>query len=177
MLKVSEAAEIFGVDSTTVLRWIEKRFLKSIHYPSGSHRIPEDEVNKFLAKVKSKKERYRVMIIDDEQDVLDTLKEMLDESELPLEIKTNTDGLKALLEIGSFKPDIIIIDYKLEDVDGITISNKILRSEEFSKIPVIMISGIIHSLPTGEVGIARFIRKPFRSNELNTALKECLAAN
>ena len=175
LLRISEAAKIFGVNSTTVWRWIEKGYIKSIQYPSGSHRINRDEVDNFLSKVQSKKKKYTVMVIDDEQEALDMLSDMLETLEIPIEVKTNIDELNALVEIGRFKPDVIIIDYKLQDVDGITISSSIMRDNELKNIPIILISGVIDTVPVEELGIAAFLRKPFKENDLDKALKDCLA--
>ena len=176
LLKISEVAKICGVNSTTVWRWIEKGYIKSIQYPSGSHRINREEIENFLSKVESKKKKYTVMVIDDEQEALDMLRDMLETLEIPLEVKTNIDGLDALVEIGRFKPDLIIIDYKLQDVDGITISTRIMRDNELKSIPIILISGVIDTVPVEELGIAAFLRKPFKMHDLDKAIKGCLAA-
>ena len=114
LLKISETAKIFGVNSTTVWRWIEKGYIKSIKYPSGSHRVPREEVDNFLSELQIKKKKYTVMVIDDEPEAVDMLQDMLDLSDLPLEVKTNTDGLNALVDMGRNRPDAIIIDYKLK---------------------------------------------------------------
>lgn len=175
LLKISETAKIFGVNSTTVWRWIEKGYIKSTQYPSGSHRISQEEIDNFLNKLQTKKKKYKVMVIDDEPEAVDMLQDMLEISELPIEVKTNTDGLSALMDMGRNKPDAVIIDYKLRDVDGITISNRIMRDKELGKVPVILISGVIDSVPAEELGFTAFLRKPFMASELNTVLKCCLA--
>ncbi len=177
LLKMSEAARILGVDPTTVLRWVERGYLKSIRYPSGSHRIKRAEVVRLLSRPRTAKDSYRVMVIDDEPFFLESMRAMLESIELPLEVSTYTDGLEALLDICRIRPDTIIIDYLLSNVDGATISEKIRQKPEYADIPLVLISGKVDKPPLGGRGADVFLRKPFSVDQIENVLRERLSRN
>lgn len=178
-LRISQAAMLLDVDPTTVLRWINKGYLQSIKYPSGSHRIKRSEIKRFLSEARNSDlpeiKKFRILIIDDDEFFGGVLREMLDNSGLPLSIRSNRDPLCALLEIGSFHPDLLIIDYKLGAIDGLTLIDKIKENREFGTIPIIMISGHIKTFDREtRPDVAAFLKKPFKSAELRSALVTCL---
>jgi excisionase family DNA binding protein len=179
-LRISQAAALLNVDATTVLRWIGKGYLKSTRYPSGSHRIEKSEVERFIRISRNptktpKKQVYRILIIDDEEFLCNVLQEVLETSGLPLIIRTNRDPLSALVEVGIFNPDLIIVDYNLGALDGLELVAKVSKNKQFNGIPVIMISGCIDEITNqSERGISAFLKKPFKSSELRDTVMKCL---
>jgi excisionase family DNA binding protein len=179
-LRISQAAALLNVDATTVLRWIGKGYLKSTRYPSGSHRIEKSEVERFLRISRNpaktpKKKVYRILIIDDEEFLGNVLQEVLETSGLPLTIRTNRDPLSALVEVGIFNPDLIIVDYNLGALDGIELVAKVSKNKQFNGIPVIMISGYLDEIINrSDTGISAFLKKPFKSAELRETVMKCL---
>jgi excisionase family DNA binding protein len=180
LLRISQAAALLNVDATTVLRWIGKGYLKSTRYPSGSHRIEKSEVKRFLRKSRNrtgipKNKVYRILIIDDEEFLGNVLQEILETSGLPLTIRTNRDPLSALVEVGIFNPDLIIVDYKLGAFNGLELVAKVSKNKEFNGIPVIMISGFLDEITDqSNTGISAFLKKPFKSAELKNTVMKCL---
>jgi len=176
--RISEIAKKLNVNRSTVLRWIEKGYLHSIKYPSGIHRISKEELTKFIGRLKTNgndRRPFKILIIDDEKTILDLLQDMLKEIDIPLEVKADPDGLDALLVIGSFKPDIIIIDYNLTDVNGIQIISKIRANEDYKLIPIILISGFLNDVAIEDLGINAFLKKPFSIKDIERAVKDCLS--
>jgi excisionase family DNA binding protein len=179
-LRISQAAALLNVDATTVLRWIGKGYLKSTRYPSGSHRIERSEVERFIRESRNRlgkpgNHAYRIMIIDDEEFLGNVLQEILETSGLPLTIRTNRDPLSALVEVGLFNPDLIIIDYKLGEFNGLELMAKVSKSKEFKGIPVILISGYLDTVTDlKDTGISAFLKKPFKSAELRNTVIKCL---
>jgi excisionase family DNA binding protein len=180
LLRISQAADLLNVDATTVLRWIGKGYLKSTRYPSGSHRIEKSEVERFLRNSRNrarmpKNKIYRIMIIDEEEFLGNVLQEVLETSGLPLTIRTNRDPLSALVEVGIFNPDLIIVDYKLGEFDGLELVAKVSNNKEFNGIPVIMISGHRDAIANQpDTRISAFLKKPFKSAELKNTVMKCL---
>ncbi len=109
--------------------------------------------------------KERVLIIEDELDLLDlidynlTRKGFITEGAL--------DGVEGMEKIGSFNPDIIILDLMLPGMDGWEICN--LLKERKKEIPVIMFTA--KCMPEDKVrgleaGAADYIAKPFNIKEL-----------
>jgi CheY-like chemotaxis protein len=177
LLKISEVASMLDVNPTTVLRWIERGYLKAIKYPSGSYRIERLEAERLSSRPRNAKEKYRVMVIDDEPFFLEAMQAMLDSVDLPLDVTTYTDGLDALLEVNKVAPHAIIIDYLLTTLDGETISEKIRAKPEYAAIPLILISGKVIAPPQRGRGADVFLRKPFSVDQIEEVLKEVLSGN
>ena len=111
-----------------------------------------------------------ILVIDDEQSILNTLKEILqDEGYL---VETLNDGNKSIELIGKLIPDLILLDIFMPNCNGIKILEQIKK--EYPSQNVIMISGFgnipiaIESLKTGALD---FIEKPLNLDEILTKIK------
>lgn len=174
-LKIKEIAELFGVDRSTVFRWIDKGYLAAEKLPSGFHRVSRGEVDRLREQLRGKTRVYRVMAIDDEPPVLEVLERALERSTLPIEFRGAIDPVAALLEIGSFAPDAIILDYRLSNsLDGLTIAEKLKESPATAGIPVILISGILEAQEIPSEAVAAFVSKPFKPAELCRTVEDIL---
>src|SRR5690348_5010630 len=59
---------------------------------------------------------------------------------LGLEVTIANDGLRALLKVSKEKPDLLILDLKLPDVDGFRVCER-LADPKFPALPVIILTG------------------------------------
>ena len=96
---------------------------------------------------------------------------------LSLDIKTSTDGLSALLDIGDYKPDVVIMDYRLGGPDGLTLADRIFENPKFVDVPIIIISGFLEEIDMSIAhgNVRSFLRKPVTCLELEHALLRCLS--
>lgn len=111
--------------------------------------------------------RTRILIVDDEESVLESLSRILEQSDY--EYETTSDGWLALGLIESFKPDLIILDIMMPDIDGFTILEQLKNREESRTIPVILLSGLDEDTKIWEgynLGASYYITKPFTADEL-----------
>src|SRR4051812_23213335 len=104
-------------------------------------------------------ERKRILIADDNEDILDSLTLLMEKE--GYQIETTTDGnwlLRTDLEL----PDLILLDTKLSNSDGRKICMKLKRQKETKDIPVLMFSAA-HEIgeSTIKAGADDFISKPF----------------
>lgn len=82
-----------------------------------------------------KGEKYRVMIIDDDLLVVDDIKSLVDWEGLNLEIVSICEnGKKALEQLPSVKPNIVIADIAMPLVNGLEFSEKALKYDKSIKI-------------------------------------------
>jgi DNA-binding response OmpR family regulator len=82
----------------------------------------------------------KVLIVEDEEILYRVLQEKL-ESEKH-NVKVAIDGELALEMVKSFKPDFILLDIILPKKDGLSVLAELKASEEFSSIPVIVLSNL-----------------------------------
>ena len=113
----------------------------------------------------------RILIVDDNEDVLQMLKDLLlDEGYLVYGF-LGTDDIIQLTN--QHKPNLIIIDYLLAGINGGEYCHQIKTNSATAHIPVIMLSAhsrVLNSL--GNYGSDKFISKPFSIDEVIMAVKE-----
>jgi len=84
--------------------------------------------------------KKKIMIVDDEQDILEYFMAALEDSGY---ITCTVDDIHDILSsINLEKPDLIILDIMMPDRSGISIYKEIQLSDEYNKIPIILISGM-----------------------------------
>jgi excisionase family DNA binding protein len=173
-LKIKDVASQFGVDRSTVFRWIEKGRIKAEKLPSGFRKIPVDEIRRLQKEHAIETAVKRILVIDDEELMLNTVCDMLRQYCAPIEIIGRSCGYNALIDIGDCKPDLIITDYKLKDITGLRISDNIKAHPLLQHTPVILISGIIDDIDIESTGVHTFLRKPFSIAALHEAVHSAL---
>ena len=108
----------------------------------------------------------RILLIDDDKDLLSVLKTLLQERGFTVFAKEGWgDDLNI---INLFKPNLIILDVFLAEVDGLSICKKIKNAPFWRNIPVLMSSGYPRVAETAlyEYGADDFITKPFEISDL-----------
>ncbi|MFA6084469.1 two-component system response regulator [Mucilaginibacter sp.] len=115
----------------------------------------------------------RLLILDDDKDILDVMKEIfIDEG---YEVKTIENGDNILSDVISYRPDIILLDYILHGINGGELCHQIKTNEATCTIPIIIVtaySKVINSL--GHYGCDSFVSKPFDITELVQQVNELL---
>ncbi|MEI6732458.1 MAG: response regulator [Comamonadaceae bacterium] len=120
-----------------------------------------------------------VLVVDDEEDVRWALKMILARSGFV--VATASSGAEALCWLKDHPCDLILLDAKLGDIEGVELARRI-RSETDNHAPVILVSGYFYkddsliqdSLTIGL--IAAFVTKPFRHDEIRDTVRSVLAA-
>lgn len=119
-----------------------------------------------------------IAIIEDEKDILNLI--CLHLQRALFDVSKYSNGTSFLYSLENRKPDLIILDLMLPDVDGMEICSKLRSSNEYSSIPIIMLtakseeSSKILGL---ESGADDYITKPFSPKELVARVKAVLRRN
>jgi DNA-binding NtrC family response regulator len=111
----------------------------------------------------------RVLIADDDPFTRDILSRFLGEK--GFEVDVAIDGKRALKEIETFAPDVVLLDIRMPNMDGIECLQRI--TDDGIDCGVIMISGeadVALARKTLTMGAADFIYKPFDLEYLETSL-------
>ena len=82
----------------------------------------------------------KVLIIEDDKFLRDVLAQKISAEQI--EIQTATDGTTGLEALKSFRPDLLILDLLLPDIDGFGVLTKMKEDETLSKIPVVVLSNL-----------------------------------
>ncbi|HBG18206.1 MAG TPA: two-component system response regulator [Desulfobulbaceae bacterium] len=115
--------------------------------------------------------KARIIIVDDELLILDTLGAML--SKCGNDVLPFTNGATALEAIARELPDIILLDVSMPGIDGFQVCERIKQDPKVNKIPVIFLSGddTMESRLRGfHAGGVDYISKPFQSAEVRARI-------
>ena len=169
-----EAAELCKVSQQTIIRCFDSGRLNGFRVPGSKfRRIPRAELIRFMRENDIPSEllqsgKIRVLIVDDDPQIVRMLEDYLVEDDR-FEVRTATTGYDAGMVTHEFRPDVILLDYMLPDVNGSVVCDRIKTNPELQDTRVIIISGVIHQDEIDgllEAGADEFIPKPFRVNEL-----------
>ncbi len=93
------------------------------------------------------------------------------------EIKTAATGYDAGMATEQFKPDLIVLDYMLPDINGNTVCERIRSNEQFKGTKIIIVSGVVNQDEIDnllQAGADEFIKKPFDIEKLQNRIVEML---
>ena len=116
--------------------------------------------------------QYRILVVDDDKDIVQTIKGNLELD--GYEVLTASDGHSCLQIAREHRPDLIILDLNLPDIDGIKACQIMRREYDF---PIIMLTareGVADKVLGLECGADDYIVKPFNSLELSARIKSIL---
>jgi excisionase family DNA binding protein len=174
LFTTGEAAEICRVSQQTIIRCFDSGRLEGFRVPgSRFRRIPRDSLMKFM-KANSipldglESGKKKVLVVDDDAEIVDLLVEVLSRDGR-FEVKTAASGYEAGIQTQRFRPDCILLDYMLPDVNGNVVCHTIRRNPEFENIKIIIVSGVIKQDEIDQLlksGAQEFIKKPFDITDL-----------
>jgi len=183
LFTTGKAAEICGVSQQTIIRCFDSGRLEGFRIPgSRFRRIPRRSLIKFMKEndiplnaLDSGKKK--VLIVDDDVEIVELMVDVL-ERDGRFDIKTASSGYEAGISTQQFRPDVILLDYMLPDVNGNVVCHTIKKNPEFENIKIIIVSGVIKQDEISQLlksGAEDFIKKPFSISELTGKLCKVLA--
>ena len=119
--------------------------------------------------------KTRILLVEDDPALRKLLKEALPESIFVIDIaETGREGLDAIVKR---KPDLILLDWNLPDLNGFEVCKYIKQNKDCAHIPIIMVtaySELNRKVSALDVGADDYITKPFEIEELIARVKAVL---
>ena len=118
----------------------------------------------------------KILIVDDDAEIVELLVDVLTRDGR-FEVRTAASGYEAGMATQQFRPDLILLDYMLPDINGNVVCHTIRKNPEFENIKIIIISGVIKQDEIDQLlksGAEDFIRKPFNIAELTDKITTVL---
>ena len=118
----------------------------------------------------------KIVVVDDEPDILTVVVFRL--KKLGHQVLSAVTGKEAIALIKAQKPDLVILDYRLPDMNGLDISRAVREDPALRKTPIILLSASSGGEITVEAyksaSISDYIKKPFDPEELLACVKKYL---
>ncbi len=116
------------------------------------------------------------MVVDDDPDIVTVLTIMLEEKEY--KVRHAYSGMQLLSGLDGEKPDLIILDLMMPQMDGLEVLDRLKADQETSSIPVILLTaqGEFEKLMSGyKKGADYYITKPFTKSQLVNSIDAILS--
>jgi len=118
----------------------------------------------------------RIFVLDDNQDILDIIKEVLSYEKFEVKITSNSEQI--IENLKTYHPDLVILDYKLNRNKGDEICRQIKTDYQLYNTPVIICSAYLdNNINLLTCGCDATIAKPFGLDELIDKVNGLIAAS
>lgn len=180
-----QVAKFLGVSLPTVVNWVNSGLLRAHRTPGGHRRIAHNDVIAFarandypIAAELSVKgsSRKKVLVVDDERDFSDLVREYL-RMKGDLEVEVADSGFQAGFTVARFKPDLILMDLMMPDMDGFEVHRTLREDPETRHIPVVACTAYRDQEVDRRLRdepFDGFIEKPLQLETLLTLIRERL---
>ena len=178
-----EAAEVCQVSQQTIIRCFDAGRLHGFRVPgSRFRRIPRSELMRFMRENNIPLDRLdsgkrRILVVDDDAQIIELFTDLL-QRDGRFEVRTASTGYDAGLATREFRPDLILLDYMLPDINGNVVCKSIRADAELTGIKIIIVSGVVNQEEIDALlgaGADDFIKKPFNIEKLMGRIEELLA--
>ncbi|MEZ6092698.1 MAG: response regulator [Pirellulaceae bacterium] len=169
-----EAAKICKVSQQTIIRCFDNGTLKGFRVPgSRFRRIPRDQLFAFMRDngiptdaLESGKRK--LLIVDDDENLVELMSDVFADDGR-FEIKTANNGFDAGMLVKEFRPDLVILDVMLPDINGKEVCQRVRMDPTMEMVKIICISGMVEQDKISELraaGANDFMNKPFAVDKL-----------
>jgi CheY-like chemotaxis protein len=128
-----------------------------------------------LFKSKKKTSHAKVLIVDDEADIISTVQYRLEFCEF--DVITAVNGKDGLEKATSEKPDLILLDINMPIMNGYEVLERLKNNQELKDIPVIVVTAFSDArdiTKAAEFGIFDYVTKPFDFPKLMEKISNAL---
>ncbi len=119
----------------------------------------------------------KVLVIDDEQDILELWISLIKRMDIMNEVHSATNGLEGLALTNAVSNyDLIITDFKMPKMNGLEFIQQLRENPNYHQTPVMFFTGYLPELKEhiGTLENVFLFDKPFISDKLKTHIKMCL---
>ena len=177
-----EAAELCRVSQQTIIRCFDAGKLRGFRVPgSRFRRIPRDALLQFMRDNEIPTTileggKRKLLVVDDDDQIVELFVDVFSR-DTRFEVKTAATGYDAGMLTEQFKPDLIILDYMLPDINGNVVCQRIRQNAQLKHTNIIIVSGVVNQDEIDDLlqaGADDFMKKPFDIEKLQKRIGEML---
>lgn len=179
-----EIARILGTHPDTVRKYCDSGELESEKGVLSTHRrIKRQSLIAFLEKRGISKELLdrnlpkRVLIVDDETSVREMIMHTLRMLKAPFEFEYADNGHQACIQAGAHRPDLIILDLMMPEMDGFQVLKNLRKVENTRQIPILVVTAYGSDENMEKIsglGASGILTKPFSIKDLQIKVSALL---
>ena len=169
-----EAAKLCKVSQQTIIRCFDNGTLKGFRVPgSRFRRIPREQLYTFMKEngiptdaLESGKRK--ILIVDDDVDLVELMVDAF-AKDGRFDHKSANNGFDAGMMVKEFRPDLVVLDVMLPDINGKEVCQRVRSDSSMSSVKIICISGMVEQDKVDDLkaaGADDFMHKPFTVDKL-----------
>lgn len=119
-----------------------------------------------------------IMVVDDNPDIITIVRTILEGK--GFNVLSASSGAECLETLKSQKPDLIVLDIMMPEMDGLEVLTRLKAMSEFSNVPVVLLTAKVQYedvLGGYKLGADYYITKPFTSTQLINGINLLLGEN
>ena len=169
-----EAAKICKVSQQTIIRCFDNGSLKGFRVPgSRFRRIPREHLYTFM-KVNGiptdalESGKRKLLVVDDDEELVELMVDVF-ARDGRFDIKTANNGFGAGMLVKEFRPDLVVLDVMLPDINGKEVCQRVRSDPSMKTVKIICISGMVEQDKIADLkaaGADDFMSKPFSVDQL-----------
>ena len=148
LLTSSEVGGLLQVNPSSVKKWVDDGLLQAFRTPGGHRRIRAVDLVAFLVRHDmpipedlQDAAKRRLLIVDDEVDQLKALARSFKRFADRVEVTTTSNGIDALVLVGSFQPHAVLLDVYMPGIDGLEVCRRLKKNPQTKDVQVYVVSG------------------------------------
>jgi len=149
-LTVYQASKYCSVSPKTICNWIDEGHIKAFRTVGGHRRIRREDLDVFLRRMGipvsgdlAEEERKKILVIDDDKLIVETIVRSLEEEPHDYDIISAADGFEAGLQVSHFKPDLLILDIMMPDIDGYEVCKRVKQDPSTCHMKIVVLSAYL----------------------------------
>jgi excisionase family DNA binding protein len=180
-LTTGKVGEMLEVSPAAIKKWIQQGKLSAFRTPGGHFRILAAELERFQKTHgfgAGTGEPLRVLVVDDQLDVAEVIVASLRAFHPRARLETAANGFEGLLKVGTFRPDVLLLDLSMPGMDGFEVCRQIKRDPVIRDTKVVVMTArFLDAEPRAlDAGADGFLSKPFEAATVYGLLARLLAA-
>ena len=180
-----QISKFLGVSLPTVVNWVNSDRLRAHRTPGGHRRITKADLVSFAKEYNyplseellgERSEQTRVLVVDDEHVFSDMVRDYLS-LRGKMEVEVADSGFAAGFTVARFKPDVILMDIMMPDMNGFEVVRMLRGSKDTAHIPVIACTAFLDAQVERRIQEEEFdglVQKPIKLDELLSLIRSTL---
>lgn len=180
-----QVAKFLGVSLPTVVNWVNSERLRAHRTPGGHRRIAHNDIIAFAREhdyplapelLHAPGDRTRILVVDDENDFSEMVREYL-VLKGDFDVEVADSGFQAGFAVARFKPDLILMDLLMPDMDGFEVHRTLRSNPDTRHVPVIACTAFRDpsiNERIAEEAFDGFVEKPLKLDALLELIREKL---
>ena len=184
-LSTAQVARLLGVSDQSVANWVDSGDLSAGKTPGGHRRVEPKDLVKFLKRQKLRvppellSDGTAMLVVDDEQEVGQSIKKSLKTKHPDWKISIAIDGYAAGEAVATDHPHLVVLNLHMPGMDGFEVCQKL----KAKRIPHRAVVIALTALPSPEdkqaamnAGAAAYLQKPIDLDHLWQTIQKLLPA-